>query len=352
MNEMDALLGLGITDEEELRAMSDALRGRKNAADFFSISTVPNIQRAAEGEQAAVYNAAKQAGLLRSRELDRQQRDREAMLRAASGGRDSNPTLKYFQSYRDKETGEVHKIGVYDNQLFDFTTGKPINDLSMFDPDPMAEGEWNRSLEGLDNRLDNAITMMNTIEAIDDMLEPYHRKGYRADQIPGLGWFEKAPYIGGVFRATQDVLSGSDEQGANYSRIRSLINQINVSRAGLTQTKTELGNIQAELGTDLYADPRVFVENLERIKKAIERGLKRDRALLAPSVRNAADSYFKSNNMEAPWNHKFRSFEWDRRGQHSLFEEQPELPDAEDVTDEEADSLVIKRVIPDDEDED
>jgi hypothetical protein len=40
-----------VSDEEELRALTDSLRGRSRAADFFALSTVGNIADAAKTEQ-------------------------------------------------------------------------------------------------------------------------------------------------------------------------------------------------------------------------------------------------------------------------------------------------------------
>lgn len=89
MDEISALMGLGLEEEEQLKALAEQLRGRKQAADFFSATTVAPLREAANREQESVQGATAQAGLLkraleerRSREemgrLDRESRERIA----------------------------------------------------------------------------------------------------------------------------------------------------------------------------------------------------------------------------------------------------------------------------------
>ena len=65
MDPISAMLGLDIDDEEKTRALADRLRGRKSAADFFSLSTIKPISRMAIAEQGDVMDSAKTAGGLR-----------------------------------------------------------------------------------------------------------------------------------------------------------------------------------------------------------------------------------------------------------------------------------------------
>lgn len=71
-----ALLGLEIDDEEKTRALADTLRGRKRAADFFSLSTVDPIARGAQAEAGDVLASAKTAGSLRQTMANREQQQR------------------------------------------------------------------------------------------------------------------------------------------------------------------------------------------------------------------------------------------------------------------------------------
>jgi hypothetical protein len=78
MNEIDALLGMGISEEEQLRMLANSLRGKQEAADFFALSTVPNIQKGAAAKQDAILGSAKEAGGLRRSLQDRKSREEEA----------------------------------------------------------------------------------------------------------------------------------------------------------------------------------------------------------------------------------------------------------------------------------
>lgn len=80
MNEIDALLGLDISDEEKMRVLSDQLRGKKRAADFFALSTVEPIQRAAAGKQQDILQSAQQAGVLNRAMQERAASEEEARL--------------------------------------------------------------------------------------------------------------------------------------------------------------------------------------------------------------------------------------------------------------------------------
>lgn len=84
------------TDEEQQRLMAEALRGRKQAADFFAYSTVPEIQKQAASEQANVMKAAETSGVLKRAMEERLSEEKmaeernKAMLRQAelyAGGR-------------------------------------------------------------------------------------------------------------------------------------------------------------------------------------------------------------------------------------------------------------------------
>jgi hypothetical protein len=68
------------TEEEQLKALAEGLRGRKQAADFFALSTIAPLQQMAQGQQTEIQEAAKAQGGLRKALADREQRtaDREA----------------------------------------------------------------------------------------------------------------------------------------------------------------------------------------------------------------------------------------------------------------------------------
>ena len=79
MDSISALMSPA-TDEEELQALADSLRGRKRAADFFSLSTIAPLQQMAQGQQREVQDAAKGQGVLRRAMADRNQRAEQAEL--------------------------------------------------------------------------------------------------------------------------------------------------------------------------------------------------------------------------------------------------------------------------------
>lgn len=88
---MDAIEALmrPVPDEERLKALARSLRGRKNAADFFAGSTVPGLQKMAQGEQGYVQDVAERQGVLREamerRNLDKAQHEAELSQRKQEG---------------------------------------------------------------------------------------------------------------------------------------------------------------------------------------------------------------------------------------------------------------------------
>jgi len=75
MDELSALLGLGMDTDDDTQALADRLRGRKRAADMFALSPTESLSRMAQGEQASVLASAKQAGGLRKAMAERKQQE-------------------------------------------------------------------------------------------------------------------------------------------------------------------------------------------------------------------------------------------------------------------------------------
>ena len=71
MDPIAAMLGLGTENEQDLKALAESLRGRQKAADFFALSTVPQIAKGAQGEQSSILEGATRGGLHRQRGLQR-----------------------------------------------------------------------------------------------------------------------------------------------------------------------------------------------------------------------------------------------------------------------------------------
>lgn len=80
-----AMLGLELEDEEQARRLADQLRSQRRAAEAFTMSGTPQIAQGSVKELASIDAAAKQAGSLRQRGLDRamQQRLQNQRLTAA-----------------------------------------------------------------------------------------------------------------------------------------------------------------------------------------------------------------------------------------------------------------------------
>ena len=126
MDPISAMLGLDIDDEEKTRALAERLRGRKSAADFFSLSTVKPISRMAIAEQGDVLDSAKTAGGLRRARAARdaaaqlQQDSLAARVTAADvkeGRRQAALTAK-----QDYDADLLGKQRSYDEGMADYDT--------------------------------------------------------------------------------------------------------------------------------------------------------------------------------------------------------------------------------------
>jgi len=64
MADIDVLMGLGLERPDQAQALADQLRGRKQAADLFSMSTIGPVAQAATNEREAILGAAQRGGAL------------------------------------------------------------------------------------------------------------------------------------------------------------------------------------------------------------------------------------------------------------------------------------------------
>ena len=323
MADINALMGLGITDEEQLRELADQLRGRQRAADFFSATTVPSIRGAANREQEFVADAAKQAGVLKRALEDRKSREQTASQYQGSG------LPKYMESYRNNATGEVHKIGMVPGTgLFNFTTGQPMETLAGYTPDPMSEKGMQGAMSTAMGRAEDYFKLDQSITEIVDMLGNYQRAGVKPEDIPGMTWLQKNRWTGGPARMVNDVVTGKSEASDNYATLRGLMNQMNRALAGLTQTKTELGNIEAEAGLDLWSDPRVFVQYLPKLQRLLQKGKRLEYAAMSKSMQQQLERSYGELGMPNPYLTDTPSVEFD-----SVDESNPSaiFPSADDV---------------------
>ncbi len=80
MATIESMLGIGnLTDDEQMKVMANSLRGKKDAADILSMSTLKPVARSAAAEQGNVVDAANRGGALRAvRQRDLLDADRDA----------------------------------------------------------------------------------------------------------------------------------------------------------------------------------------------------------------------------------------------------------------------------------
>lgn len=297
MNEIDALMGLGLTDEEKTRILADALRGKQRAADFFALSTVPNIQKAAASKQEAILGSAQQAGLartrlqeMRSREeegrKDRESREEQERLNRESYERRAAMTPSGMSRYmgltrgRDKD-GNVVMFGLNPQtqqmDIIPMPEGASITS-------PMSEAAEANALAKTGERLKGVAALEQQFNEVDAVMRPYLEAGIPVDEIPGLGFFEKMPGVGSVVRGAQDLASEGAPQAEMSQAVRSLMNTIVRNRAGLTQTINEVGRVNAETGMDIMTDPQAFAGAYERIRRAFEADLRIIKASTDPRM--------------------------------------------------------------------
>lgn len=87
------------TDEEQARLMAQSLRGQRNAADVFALSTVPEVREQAQGRIQQVDQAAQRGGALRQTTLNRlqQQKHHEERMAAQEKNRQLQLTLEVMK---------------------------------------------------------------------------------------------------------------------------------------------------------------------------------------------------------------------------------------------------------------
>lgn len=301
------MMGLDLTDEERMRMLADSLRGKQEAADFFALSTVPNISGAATARGEELKDTAERVGVLKNALADRQSREeqdelnRQNRLQAADRGFGSG-RLKYVQPMRDAD-GNLRMIG--------YRNGEPVDVTPEgMTPKPLTESNMGSLLERADKRMAPTLELTNAVEELDNLLE--NHAGGDPRSIPGLTFREKLPGIGGVFRLTRDAYTGKGEAGMIYSATRGVINTIIRNQAGLTQTNRELQNVREQTGMDALSDPQVFLANLDRIKTALEKDLMRMRTSMSPAVVDQIESEYAEVGMQSPFAHRFRRHSWEQ----------------------------------------
>ena len=73
MDSLQALM-MPVAEDEQMKALARSLRGRQTAADFFSASSIPNLQKMAQSEQQYIQEVGQRQGVLREA-LERRKQD-------------------------------------------------------------------------------------------------------------------------------------------------------------------------------------------------------------------------------------------------------------------------------------
>ena len=301
---LDALM-MPMGDEEKMRALAQSLRGRHNAADFFSASTIPAIQQMAQSEQKYIQGAAEQQGRLtealerrrqdqsqhkeymdyrrvegeEDRELRREEgRENRALretLQAMKGTGGFSATPRSFKLPNgDKVTVLTDKEG----NAIELGTRLPV-DLTGATPfKEMGEATRANQLVKLGTRTQGLNSLVTAVDELDNVLAPYADAGEDVEDVPGMGVLEKAPIgIGAVTRFIEDsatrLAGGEPEAGANFAAIENVMSTIIRNQAGLSQTKAEIDRVLKTSGKDVFSDPTVFMEFYPRLKVTIAEDL-------------------------------------------------------------------------------
>lgn len=312
MSDIEALMGLGISDEDQLRAMAERLRGRQRAADFFAMSTVEPIQQAAVGEQKRITDSAGQAGVLKKALDERRAQDERSRLQrennlavaktyADARGRGlavdiSQPGVtKSIGRWVNRKTGEEVTVGFRQGVPINLITQEPMDLTGWVQQTPMSETSEMNAMAKAGGRIEGVNQMIGRMKEIDKQLTPYLEKGVPVDEIPGLGFWEKNWLTGKVVRGVQDLISEGAPQAEVYQAVAGLMNTINRTQAGLTQTKGEMERIRDETGLDVFTDPQAFANSFERIRRAIDADLSLVKASTPPRIWNMLEEQYPDN---------------------------------------------------------
>lgn len=318
MDEIDALFGLDVSDEEKQRMLSDVLRERKRAADFFAIS--PTFQDQARIEQQNVLESAKQAGLLKKALEDRKSRekiaaDRDQLYRdlAAAKGEDLDPTkpgvTKGVGYYWNPETREFYHVG--------FRYGVPVNMATqervppelmerLVERKPLTQSQEAKLFQSYTDKADPLIESAMAIKEIDRLLKPYAEAGTPVADIKGMGTLERLPILGKAVRLAGDIWATGDTKeeqapyGTMWSAVQKLMNAIKKERIGSQQTKIEIENITDELGRGALDHPDVFIAAFDRIKDVLERDMQMQIAAIDPAIMQQMDMRYAEINAQNP----------------------------------------------------
>ena len=273
MDEISALFGLDVADDEKQRMLADSLRGRKRAADFFAATTVPQIAQMAQQEQANVLDSAKQAGVLRRALEDRRSRERVAE-RDTGVGRYMN-----VQPVRLAD-GTIVMMGLNPKtNQFEIVPGLPEGAR----PDPMTEGQMQRAVAKMPDAVKPLFELTHAIDRGDKLLAPFTVGGEKErpyGDIPGAGIFSGKPGMTG-WMARRAEQFGGDDPAEVYGAIRNVQNYLIREQSGLTQSIMEIARQEEVFGQEFLEDPEAFLNHLGWLKDLLTNRL--DQVIAAQS---------------------------------------------------------------------
>ena len=216
MNNIDALMGLGIGDDEQQRMLADRLRGQQRAADFFSLSSVAPISGAAQAEQKRVTNSAAQAGVLR-KALDEQRamnarNQAQISSREREGEADRQNRLEYARIMADARMNAWGKNG--------FDPRKPFGALKTKDE----RNDFN--------------TLPQELATIDVLAETY--KDEYGPMVPWSGNFETA--MGKVLPGDKWGWPEQANYYGNFEAFHNLMKRHKIFGSAFTKVEQEAWN--------------------------------------------------------------------------------------------------------------
>ncbi len=296
MDPIEALLNPTADNEEEMAALANSLRGKKRAADFFSLSTIDPISQMAQGSQGEIMDSAKQQGMLRKARAQRLAEDERARLgresREGISARNIANDLAMAEMEFNQGPGELTRLTEYYRKggsgrpvqvgQDEFGNARVFGTNAPFDPEKY---ELALSPSELENQMgkfradeSDAVQIAEQFRTIDDLLQPYTKGGDKKrpfKKVPGVGRLSGKPgLIGETARLAETELEGEPAGELIFSAIRGLFNVKLREGAGLSQTKQEMEKLREEFGGRLLTDPVVARDALKRIRRKYNADLK------------------------------------------------------------------------------
>lgn len=106
MADINTLLGLGLTEQDDMQALANQLRGQQREGQFLGLSTLGGASNLGRQKQADSTNAAQRGGVLRQAQAKEKARlaERDAMLRQAQA-KEKTRLAEREQDYKRSQDG-------------------------------------------------------------------------------------------------------------------------------------------------------------------------------------------------------------------------------------------------------